>query len=102
MPAPSGKAGVTERLGPSDSSSMTKAFSNSAGSGLESMLPSTAASFFFDAKPLAGDSPLIDVDRRTADVGLPVDIGEAEAKAFWRACSSAILASTAFLRRLEC
>jgi hypothetical protein len=85
-------AGVPTLDGSSESSSMTKAPSNSEGSG-PLLVASLSLGFGFLGLE-AGDS-VREVDLRTVEDDL--EIGEAED--FWRACSSAIRESIAPLIR---
>lgn len=87
-------AGVPTLEGPSDSSSITKAFSNSEGSGPRAVDPSLSfgrARLGLDA----GDS-VLELDRLAVEADLAT-----EGAAFARACSSAIRESIAPLSRYE-
>ena len=81
--------GVLTPEGSSESSSMTKAVSNSEGSGPRAGVPSLSFGFAF--RGLAEGESV----RRAVELDLATGAGAD----FWRACSSAIRESTACLRR---
>jgi hypothetical protein len=86
-------AGVPTLEGSSDSSSITKAVSNSDGSG---PLPLPLLSFGFGLCGLDEGESVREVDLRAEEADLDT---EGEAVAFWRACSSAMRESIAPLIR---
>jgi hypothetical protein len=86
-------SGVPTREGSSGSSSITKAFSNSEGSGPLAAIPSL--SFGLGFRSFDDGESVLDVDLRAEEADLDTGVPAA----FWRACSSAIRESTAFFNR---